>query len=72
MAKIANFMPKISPLNINVFMFFILNCLLFQDKFNGEKINALSLLVKILVFGPIFASRPHLGGKIVGMDPKLP
>ena len=70
MAKIANLRLKISQLNINGF--FILNCLLFQDKLNGEKINALSLLVKILVFGPIFASRPHLGGKIVRMDPKLP
>ena len=34
-----------------------------------SQIKALSLLVKILVFVPIFAPRPHMG-KIVRMDPK--
>ena len=51
--------------------FFILNRLFLRDKSNGVQIKDLSLLVKILVFGPIFAPRPHMG-KIVRMDPKPP
>ena len=48
---------------------FILNCLFSRAESNGVQIKALSLLVKILVFGPIFAPRPSMG-KIVRMDPK--
>ena len=43
----------------------------FLDKSTVVKFKALSLLVYILVFGPIFAPRPHMG-KIVRMDPKPP
>ena len=42
--------------------------LFFRDESNGEKIKALSFLVWILVSGPIFAPRPHMG-KVVRMDP---
>ena len=50
---------------------FIWNCFFSRDESNGVQIKALSLLVNILVFGPIFAPRPHMG-KIVRMDPKPP
>ena len=84
-AKIANLRPKIGQipllsLDINwhnsiifhhILTFFILNCLFLQDGSNGVQIKALSFLVKILVFGPVFAPRPHMG-KIVRMDPKPP
>ena len=75
-AKIADLRPKIGQipllsLDFNghnsiifhpILTFFILNCLF---------LRAISLLVKILVFGPIYAPRPHMG-KIVRMDPKPP
>ena len=84
-AKIANIMPKIGQIPLlsldcnwhnsiifyPILTFFILNCLFLRDKLNGFQIKALSLLVKILVFGPIFAPRPHMG-KTVRMDPKPP
>ena len=84
-AKIANLRLKIGQipllsLDINghnsvifhpIFTFFILNCLCFHDKSNSFNIKALALFVKMLVFGPIFAARPHMG-KIVHMDPKPP
>ena len=40
-----------------IFTFLILNFLFLRDKSNGVQIKALSLLVKILVFGPIFAPK---------------
>ena len=52
-----------------ILTFFILNCLFLRDESNGVQIKALSFLVNILVFGPIFAPRPHMG-KVVRMDPK--
>ena len=52
-----------------ILTFFILNCLFLWDESNGVQIKALSLLVNILMFGHIFAPRPHIG-KIVHMDPK--
>ena len=81
--KIANLRPKIGQipllsLDINghnsiifypILTFFILNCLFLRDESNSVQIKALSLLVEILVFGPIFAPRPQMG-KIVRMDPK--
>ena len=79
----ANLRPKIGQipllsLDINnsiifypILTFFVLNCLFLRDKSNGVQIKAISLLVKILVFGPIFAPRLHMG-KIVRMDPKPP
>ena len=84
-AKIANLRPKIGQiplLNLDfnghnsiifhpILTFFVLNCLFLRNESNGVQIKALSLLVKILVFGPIFAPRPHMG-KIVRMDPKPP
>ena len=54
-----------------ILTFFILNCLFLRDESNGVQIKALSLLVNILMFGPIFAPRLHMG-KIVRMDPKPP
>ena len=83
-AKIANLRPKIGQipflsLDINghnsiifhpILTFFILNCLFSRDESNVQ-IKAIYLLVKILVFGPIFAPRLHMG-KIVRMDPKPP
>ena len=83
--KIADFRLKIGQIpllsqNINghnsvilhpILTCLILNCLFFWDQVIGVKIKALYLLVKILVFGPIFAPRPHIG-KIVRMDPKPP
>ena len=42
-----------------------------RPKSNGVQIKALSFLVNILVFGPIFAPGPHMG-KIVRMNPKPP
>ena len=83
--KIANLRPKIGQipllsLDFNghnsiifhpILTFFVLNCLFLRDESNGVQIKALSLLVKILVFGPIFAPRPHMG-KIVRIDPKPP
>ena len=85
MAKIAKLRPKIDQipllsLNINghnsiifhlILTFFILNCLFLRDESNGVQIKAVSLLVNIFVFGPIFAPRLHMG-KIVRMDPKPP
>ena len=82
-AKIANLRPKIGQipllsLDINghnsiifypILTFFILNCLFLRDESNSVQIKALSFLVMILVFGPIFAPRLHMG-KIVRMDPK--
>ena len=82
-AKIANLRPKIGQipllsLEINwhnsiifhpILTFFIINCLFLRDELNGVQINAISRLVKILVFGPSFAPRPHMG-KIVHMDQK--
>ena len=82
-AKIANLRPKIGQIPLlsldiiwhnsiifyPILTFFILNCLFLGDESNGVQIKAISLLVKILVFGPIFALRPHMG-KIVSMDPK--
>ena len=84
-AKIANLRPKIGQIpllsldiighnSINfypILTFFIFNCLFSRDESNGVQIKALSLLVNILVFGPIFAPRLHTG-KIVRMDPKPP
>ena len=84
-AKIANLRPKIGQipllsLDINwqnsiifypILTFFILNCLFLRDESNGVQIKALSLLVKILVFGPIFAPRPHIG-KIVAWTQNHP
>ena len=52
-----------------ILTFFILNCLFLRDESNGVQIKALSLLVNILVFGPIFAPKPQMS-KIVRMDPK--
>ena len=81
MAKIANLRPKIGQIPLlsldNIFYpiltFIIFNCLFLGEESNGVQIKALSvsLLVKILVFGPIFAPRPHMG-KIVRMDPNQP
>ena len=82
-AKIANLRPKIGQIPLlsldilghNSIIFypiltsFILNCLFSRAESNGVQIKALFLLVKILVFGPIFAPRPHMG-KIVRMDLK--
>ena len=82
-AKIANLRPRIGQIRLlslkilwhNSIIFypiltsFILNCLFSRAESNGVQIKALSLLVKILVFGPIFSPRPHMG-KIVCMDPK--
>ena len=82
-AKIANLRPKIGQiplfsLDINgdnsiivhpILTFFISNCLFLRDGSNGVQIKAIALLVKILVFGPIFGPRPHMG-KIVRMNPK--
>ena len=84
-AKIANLRPKIGQipllsLDFNghnsiifhpILTFFILNCLFLRDESNGVQIKALSFLVRILVFGSIFAPRPHMG-KIMRMDPKTP
>ena len=83
-AKIANLRPKIGQiplLSLNIIWhnsiifcliltFYILNCF-FLDESNGVKIKALSLFVTILVFGPIFAPRPHMG-TIVRLHPKPP
>ena len=83
--KKANLRPKIGQipllsLDINghnsfifhlILTFFISNCLFLRDKSNGVQFKALPLLVKILVFGTLFAPRPHMG-KIVRMDPKPP
>ena len=79
MAKIANLRPKIGQIPLLsldfhlifhlILTFFILNCLFSRDESNGVQIKAVSLLVKILVFGPIFAPRLHMG-KIVRMGPK--
>ena len=83
MAKIANLRPKIGQIPLlgldiighnsiifhPILTFVILNCLFLGYESNGVQIKALSFLVKILVFGPIFAPRPHMG-KIVRMDPK--
>ena len=74
MAKIANLRPKtgqipILSLDINlhnsiifhpILTFFIWNCLFSRDESNGVQIKAPSLLVNFLVFGPIFAPRPHM------------
>ena len=82
-AKIANLRPKIGQipllsLDINghnsiifylILTFLIINCLFLRDESNGVQIKAIYLLVKILVFGPIFAPRPHMG-KIVRVDLK--
>ena len=82
-AEIANLRPKIGQipllsLDINghnsiifypILTFFIINCLFLRDESNGVQIKARYLFVKILVFGPIFAPRPHMG-KIVRMDPE--
>ena len=84
-AKIANLRPKIGQIPLlsldilghfsiifyPILTSFILNCLFLRAKSNGVQIKALSLLVKILVFGPIFAPRPYIG-KIVRMDPNQP
>ena len=84
-AKIANLRPKIGQipllsLDINghnsiifhpILTFSILNCLFLQDESNGVHFKVIPLLVKILVFGTLFAPRPHMG-KIVRMDPKPP
>ena len=73
-AKIANLRPKIGQIPLlsldfnwhnsiifhHILTFFILNCLFLRDESNGVQIKALSLLVKILVFGPIFAPRSHM------------
>ena len=72
-AKIADLRPKIGQipllsLDFNghnsiifhpILTFFILNCLFLRNESNGVQIKALSLFVKILVFGPIFAPRPQ-------------
>ena len=85
MAKIANLRPKIGQIPLlsldfnwhnpiifhSILTFFILNWLFLRDKSNGVQIKALSFFVKILMFGPIFAPRPHIG-KLVHMDPKQP
>ena len=82
-AKIANLRPKIGQIQLlsldsnghnsiifhPILTYFILNSLLLRDESNSLQFKALSLLVKILMFGPIFAPRPHMG-KIVRMDPK--
>ena len=76
-AKIANLRPKIYVIGHNsiifhpILTFLILNCLFFRDESNSVKLKALSLLVIIFVFGPIFAPRPHMG-KIVRLHPKSP
>ena len=54
-----------------ILTFFILNCLFLRDESNCVQIKAIYLLVKILVFSPIFAPRPDMG-EIVRMDPKPP
>ena len=76
-AKIANLRPKIGQIPLlsldinwhNSIIFHPIFCLFLRDELNGVQINAISLLVKILVFGPSFAPRPHMG-KIVHMDQK--
>ena len=82
-AKIVNLRPKIGQIPLlsldikwhnsiifhPILTFFIINCFFLRDESNGVQIKALSLLVKILVFGPIVSPRPHMG-KIVRMDPK--
>ena len=81
--KMANLRPKIGQIPLlsldimwnnsiifyPILTFFILNCLFLGDESIGVQIKAISLLVKILVFGPIFAPRPYMG-KIVHNDPK--
>ena len=82
-AKIANLRPKIGQIPLlsldnnwhnsiifhPILNFLILICLFLKVESNGFQIKAISLLVNILVFGPIFAPRLHMG-KIVRMDPK--
>ena len=72
-AKIANLRPKIGQIPLlsldiiwhnsiifyPILTYFILNCLFLRAESKGDQIKALSLLVKILVFGPIFAPSPH-------------
>ena len=62
-AKIANLRPKIGQIPLLSLEIIGHNSII------GVQIKAISLLVKILVFGPIFAPRHHMG-KIVRMDPK--
>ena len=62
---------NISMWALDKYMLVILNGLFLRDESNDVQIKAISLLVMILAFGPIFAPRPHMG-KIVRMDPKPP
>ena len=67
-AKIANLRPKIGQIPL-LSLEIVGHNLFLRDESNGVQIKAISLLVTILLFCPIFAPRPHMG-KIVRMDPK--